>query len=333
MSYCRVKTMDQGTLVKEIKTLSDSIRRKNRALKLGISERENFIEATFKPVVAPLKELSEKIDTKLLSKNESANIIPVSNEKKGLKTEEESSESVDETDYTEEAENYEEEAKQKAEDVDVSNQESSHLVGEDHDTNVSDISMLANDITTKGLLTRKYLLQMLQSTRKGKRYHVYGARLENNGLMIGDSPLVMDDVDNLIIKGKTYHGTTGLFELIFKTIPSKYNARDLNTYKSILKSTNAHKKNYLVKSPIHRNGSKKYANIISKIFPSNSVKTTGSGLSMKSVYNTNIIYYNNVNKIVNRLRLLWEAKQAGHSGVDNEIVALTDELRQRGYIK
>ncbi len=53
---------------------------------------------------------------------------------------------------------------------------------------------------------------------------------------------------------------------------------------------------------------------------------------MKNLYETNIIYYNNVNKLVDRLRLLWESKQAGHSGLDNEIVAVTDELRKRGYI-
>ena len=36
--------VNQEKLLKEIKTLSDSIRQKNRALKLGISEKEQFLE-------------------------------------------------------------------------------------------------------------------------------------------------------------------------------------------------------------------------------------------------------------------------------------------------
>lgn len=49
----------QEKLVKEIKSLSDSIRRKNRALRLGINERDKYLETTFKPIIEPIKELSQ----------------------------------------------------------------------------------------------------------------------------------------------------------------------------------------------------------------------------------------------------------------------------------
>ena len=137
--------------------------------------------------------------------------------------------------------------------------------------------------------------------------------------------------NNLTIKQKTFKGTPGLFELVFKNVPTKYTSLDLKLFKQILKLTNAHKKNYAPNSPIYRNKSKKYLSIIEKLFPPRSAKS-GQGMSLKDVYKTNIIYYNNVNKLVNRLRLLYEAKHAGHTGVDNEIVALTGELRNRGYI-
>ncbi|WP_143442451.1 hypothetical protein [Klebsiella pneumoniae] len=53
---------DQEMLINEIKSLSDAIRKKNRDLKLGISERHRYLENTFKPVVDPLQEISRKLD-------------------------------------------------------------------------------------------------------------------------------------------------------------------------------------------------------------------------------------------------------------------------------
>lgn len=54
--------------------------------------------------------------------------------------------------------------------------------------------------------------------------------MESKGNMVGDSELVLDDNDHLLIKGKIYKGTPGLFELIFKSIPGNFTARDLKTY-------------------------------------------------------------------------------------------------------
>lgn len=307
--------MDQESLIHEIKVLSDSIRKKTQALKLGISERENFIESTFKPVVGSLKEISNKLHTRASSPHDGGNEISLIHDK----NDEEEQAYKDSNDELSDNE------------VDIRGETGSRL--DEEEKNVSNISALAKDITSKGLLTRKYLMKMLQSTPKSKSYHVYGARLDKNGLMIGDAPLEVDEEDNLKIKGKSYQGTQGVFELIFKSYPTVYTTRDLKIFKNILKLTNAHKKNYSTNSPVYRNSSKKYKSIIVKLFPPRSVKQTGKGLTMKRLDETNIIYYNNVNKIVERLQLVWEAKQAGHSGVNNEIVALTDELRKRGYIR
>jgi hypothetical protein len=113
-------------------------------------------------------------------------------------------------------------------------------------------------------------------------------------------------------------------------LPAKYTAQDLKWFKDIALTTNMHKKKYLTTGPVHRNTTKKYKNVIAKLFPT---QKTGSGITYKNAKKANIIYYNNVNKLVKRLKLLHEAKLAGHTGVYNEIVALTDELRERGYIE
>lgn len=327
-SFVPVNMVDEEYLIKEIKSLSDSIRKKNQALKLGIRERENFIENTFKPIVTPLKDLS--IPLKNVSKNlekittniENDEIMPL------VPSEKDINDDIDEELSTEEEK---EEMEERNDSDDTTSTVEDELAVK---KNLSNLSVLGNDIATKGLLTRKYLLKFLHSTPTNRKYHVYGARLENDGIMIGDCNLSIDDSDNININGKSYNGTPGLFELIFKTSPAKiYTSRDLKIFKLILKSTNAHRKSYAQSSSIYRNTSKKYKNIISKLFPPQRTKATGSGMALKNSYETNVIYYNDINKLVDRMQLLHEAKQAGHTGIDNEIVALTDELRTRGYIE
>ena len=48
-------------LLSEIKAISDSIRKKNQALKVGLTARNRFLEETFKPIVDPLNKLNETI--------------------------------------------------------------------------------------------------------------------------------------------------------------------------------------------------------------------------------------------------------------------------------
>ena len=299
----------QERLVMEIKSLSDAIRQKHDALKSGIIERERYLESTFKPVVEPLKEITEKLD--------SSNIMKTGkHDDSSSKLHTERNLDGKEDDNLSEMSN--------VEDVTVKTD------SDDTITNPTNLSILGADISTKGKLSRQYLVKMLDSNQSNRRYHTYGARLENNGLMIGNAKLEIDDQDNLLIKGKRYPGSRGLFELIFKPKPVTFTQKDLKTYKVICKSTNLHKKQYSPSGAIHRNSSVKYKKIISTLFPSKHAR--GSGMLMKNTYDTNVIYYNNVNKLVDRMKLLYEAQRAGHTGVGNEMVALIAELRSRGYI-
>ena len=305
----------QERLVMEIKSLSDAIRQKHDALKSGIIERERYLESTFKPVVDPLKEITEKLD--------SSNIM-----KTGKHDDDDSSSKVNTETISESISDEKEDGNLS----EVSNFEDGTVKSESDDTitNPTNLSILGTDISKKGKLSRQYLVKMLDSNQSNRRYHTYGARLENNGLMIGNAKLEIDDQDNLLIKGKRYPGSRGLFELIFKPKPVTFTQKDLKTYKVICKSTNLHKKQYSPSGAIHRNSSVKYKTIISTLFPSKHAR--GSGMVMKNSYDTNVIYYNNVNKLVDRMKLLYEAQRAGHTGVGNEMVALIAELRSRGYI-
>lgn len=313
---------DQERLIKEIKVLSDSIRKKNRRLKMGISQRDDFIESTFNPIIKPLKEISKKLDN--TSKNEADLIMPIKKFKKEEKEEEHLDvKTMPVKDIDEKYANEEEEEDYEEEDDEEDDNDDDGPSGE------SNLTVLGKEIAAHGELYKKYVLKMLHGTEASRRYHVFGARLEKNGLMVGNKQLVVDESDSMTVGGKTYPATIGLFELIFKKLPSRYTAQDLKWFKDICLSTNMHKKGYLSTGLLHRNTTKKYKNIISKLFPLKS----GSGVKFKNMKETNIIYYNNINKLIERLKLLHEAQQAGHTGLYNEIVSLTEELRQRGYIE
>ena len=44
------------------------------------------------------------------------------------------------------------------------------------------------------------------------------------------------------------------------------------------------------------------------------------------------VYWNKPKEVVDRLRLLWSSKVAGHTGHDNEIMSIIEELREEDII-
>lgn len=323
---------NQEELLKTIKVLSESIKKKTHALKIGLIDRNRYLEDTFKPIVEPLNKIKDTI-TKPSNISQDDSVEYKSNINEHDTSGAESSER--DTEYLSKSSDILYEDDDDDEEKSTDKQDEGNNSGDHTSESPTNISILSQEIGKKGPLSRKYILKMLHSGPKGSRYHVYGARLESDGLRMGDSKLIVDDNDNLTIKEQTFKGTSGLFELIFKHVPNKYTKSDLNTFKNICILTNSHRKSYSQATPIHRNRSEKYKTVIAKLFSKCRGKhriAKGKGVSMKSVYDTNIIYYNDVNKLVDRMRLIHESIQAGHNGLENEMVALTEELKGRGYI-
>jgi len=102
-----------------------------------------------------------------------------------------------------------------------------------------------------------------------------------------------------------------------------YTNNDLKTYKSILNQTSAH---LTADGSKIKKGGNKYTDIIQNLFPS------GSGLSVK-LQKHNLVYWNDPNELVDRLRLLLASKAAGNTGVSNEILSIFEELHEPGLIK
>lgn len=165
---------------------------------------------------------------------------------------------------------------------------------------------------------------------------IYGPRKLSNGVFeLGDKEIKF--VDNAIhIEGdtQTYPVTDGLIDLLFAKFPAskKYTRTDLNAYKSILIQTSAHKTSDGAR--IRKSKGEKFK-IISKLFPckrDNNNIITGAGINIR-LQKHNIIYWNDPNELVNRLRLLYSSLAAGNTGVRNEIISICEELVEAKILK
>lgn len=142
------------------------------------------------------------------------------------------------------------------------------------------------------------------------------------------------ETGDIIVDGKhKFDGTPGLYNLLFfKDVPNP-SKEDLPNYVKILKLTNAHRCNYDPKERVRGSKLIKYQKIIKPLL------ITGKGLQnlgeSKMVNNKNIeyVYWDDVNEIVDRLRLLIASKMAGNNSHENEISSILEELKEIGYIQ
>jgi hypothetical protein len=178
---------------------------------------------------------------------------------------------------------------------------------------------------------------------------IYGIRSDGKNWLLGDSPIEVED-DQIKIKGQSFTGTMGLYELLFLKNPNKdfYNAKDLGTYKEMLQLTNAHKQSYESKKQINSNRGNKYITVIKGLFQTNTGSgvriggklkggvNLGSGVNLDTYVNLNSVrheYWDDPNELADRLRLLVAAQQAGNNNVQNEILSIIEELREAHIIE
>ncbi|KAL4153305.1 hypothetical protein QTP88_001157 [Uroleucon formosanum] len=127
---------------------------------------------------------------------------------------------------------------------------------------------------------------------------IYGPKKHASGDITLGNKEVKFLQNKILVDDTTYPTTLGIFQLLFLKNPLIYTDNDLKIYKSVLIQTSAHlTANGLT---IKKTGNK-YSNIISKLFPS------GGKLSMKLQKN-NLVYWNDPNELVDRLRLLLASK-------------------------
>lgn len=179
----------------------------------------------------------------------------------------------------------------------------------------------------------------------------YGFRYRHGELMLGKDRVKVstkNSISTYSIGKKRFPATPGVTELLLSSNPKGYREDDLKVYRDMLVHTSAHKSNYNKHNEVNRDKSNpKYDKVISKLFPTSQRRANakkGDGLKKpqtkykslngKSIDDGfNYVYWDDPNELVNRLRLLTASQAAGHTGHDNEIISIIEELREAKIIK
>jgi len=337
---------DCEKIVREIAKTSDSIRKKYRSLKTGKMEEDEALERHFKPISDPLKQLVENtVGVEYNDDDEKIESQSSLREKKDVKRLNTSVNDITSTpkrfkhmqQITNAATSTPIQPRQIVQDK-TSVEEIFETTPESiftsvrHSLQTSDGQVsLQNHL---GPLARKYVTAILSQDKNSTMDYVYGVKFTDKGMLLGDKNFDVDKNDNIIIDGIRYTGTAGLYELIFKRLPDDeiYTENDLQKYKNILITTNAHRRNSNVTQPVLGNKGHKYRYIIAPLFAGNKI---GKGIPRAMTVSNNkidYVHWNDPNELVDRLRLLEASRQAGNNAHGNEILSIIEELYEAGII-
>lgn len=182
----------------------------------------------------------------------------------------------------------------------------------------------------------------------------YGLRTHNGQLTMGNDKVTIKGDKNgasykYCIRTKNFTVTPGLTSLLLEVNPKYYTEKDLKMYKDMLLYTNAYKKNFSARGAVKRDTTSfKYNKIITQLFPERITRQTpssGAGIILKNTKKPqtdykivmknskiNYTYWDDPNELVDRLRLLLASTSAGHTGHNNEIISIIEELHEAKVI-
>ena len=160
--------------------------------------------------------------------------------------------------------------------------------------------------TNLGPIAIEYMRKFLDKEGVDK---VFGIHNKDGQFFIGDKHIILEN-DDIIIDGERYNGTKGLWELIVSNDPKNFEDEDYHDYVRLLMKTNAMKQPGTNK-PKSSKG-KKYNQLIKPIWEKQK-QITGSGL-------------------IDRFDLLMSSKNAGNTGVKNEMISILKKLLNENII-
>lgn len=296
------------------------IRKKFNTFRRGEAETGEALEKIFKPIVTPLNAVltsKGKTGEPTISHAES----PVKKEDSAVNKSEEDGD--DDDDVVGEATREDEEFDRTQED------EENKPTTEEAFTNRLDTTDFVDEY---GPVVGSFIEDLRLHP---KRYDsIYGVRLTSDGnLMVGARQVSFDNRGNLQVDGEVFRQSPGFLQLLFLKEPRDYTKRDEKKYKRLLAKTYALHPSYDSSRPPRASRSKKYQQVIKKIYPpATRVRKTGKGVFVEAPERVAWVHWNDPNELVNRLEILVASRRAGHSGHTREILSIEEELREEGYI-
>jgi len=194
-----------------------------------------------------------------------------------------------------------------------------------------------------GPLARKYLAKWADKVLGNK---TYGPKGITGNLKLGNANFETDG-NAMIINEKRYKGTKGLRELVTKKNPENYTTDDLKTYSKLIIPTNVMSRSDDIRYP-RASASNEWKNIMSNIWESVEAQQYQKVEFQKQEFKKELkrlmkevkiiraksnpgasgqgFLPSDPNALFQRLELLMASKQAGNTGLRNEIVSICDEL-------
>lgn len=159
----------------------------------------------------------------------------------------------------------------------------------------------------------------------------YGVNKSDSGsYFIGKTQITLNS-KQMFINDDSFHLSIGLMNLLFLKRPNYYTDADLAHYKHIIQLTNIHRnKQNRLKTDIQ---SYKFTNIIAPMFKKVGMALQTDFMELHSNGKIDYKYWDDPNEIVDRLRLLIASQSAGHTGHNNEIISIIEELREANIIE
>ena len=167
----------------------------------------------------------------------------------------------------------------------------------------------------------KYLRKF---TTKDKADKTYGLYDRDGKFYIGNKLAIINDND-LVVGKDEYEGTPSLWELIVSKNPDKsiYTDKDYENYAKLMVKTNTL---HVGKNPESKKArsskADKWKYLLSDIW-ANRREYEGSGV---------VVIPSDPNALLEKLDLLLASKEAGDTGVENELVSICDELKRQGVL-
>lgn len=324
----------EKTLKRQIIKSADAVKKKVKIMRDLETDSEKFFETVLKPITDPLSQMTNCVPIPSMESKPSVSTLKntvkrfdYTNDK--IKNQPDSDEFNSLSSFTN-LDDYANNSSNKNDNLD--NEQSSNS-GESESSQET-----ASETSFKSPRDSSVSLWSLSSETFQKV--PYGVEMNHGKLVIGKSTVSISD-DTIKIADHTYPKTDGLVELLFKKVPdiSLITEEDKKSYKEILLLTNVHRRGYDANKPIKSNKGLKYLEIIKPLFTSekrarsNSL-TYGKGLPLmkKMKSHTDYVYWDDPNELVERLKLLIASRDAGNTGLGNEIISIIEELRESGII-
>lgn len=329
-------------LKRQLVEATDSIRKKFRSIKNKEIENRAALEQIYEPVIKPLKEISSATTMRAMKQSPS---LEVKHAAVPIKSEEQSKICSESTPYT--RRDSDNDANKTAEISFMDTPSSSTFVTSPE----SDTSISYDGVQMQTMVEKH--IQLLRSG-SSKYDTEYGVRIDGRTgkLLIGKLEIRFPngniDLWNQKKKVANYKGSPTLYNILFLKQPTilnnlsiNYDDREIQIYKEILEVSKAPYNSYDKRKGLNDKHSRKYREIIKPLLLYKMAMLSHSGHGLLPTVPTmklldgkgvNYVYWNKPKELVDRLRVLWSSKLAGHSGHDNEIMSLVEELREEGII-